>query len=232
MKTILRKFSQLRSLATVSSLAVAVLTHGGANDCLFGKDGQICRGQPVEGTFITKMDIIHIFKGSVCRAMKDKPKLFILQACRGEEENPVGEGETGASSGAAGLSNERPPHNFRQDAGPENVAPTSSIQTRSRSPLVGRTGAVADTSDMCFVHSSSYGYKAYRTRNLGSPFIAIFTEKVRQLARYEEFKEIIRKVQKHFNKGPLSNNKMTLPDFSVQLVNQWFLNPPRWANTL
>ena len=83
MKNILQKFSQHRELTNVSSLAVAILTHGGANDCLFGTDGQLCSGQPVPGTYITKMDMIHFFKGSVCQAMEGKPKLFILQACRG-----------------------------------------------------------------------------------------------------------------------------------------------------
>lgn len=240
MKTILQKFSQHKSLETVSSLAVIVLTHGSANDCLFGKDGQIRSGQPVAGTYITKMDIIHIFKGSVCRAMEGKPKLFILQACRGEEENPVASGARRQGGGETTQTNPNSSPraalaaNIRQDAPePEPIEDQPPVSQPSGKPFISsRQGASADTSDMCFVHSSSYGYKAYRTRDCGSPFVAIFAEKVRELARTEEFRDIIQKVQNEFNKGPLANNKMTLPDFSLQLMNKWFLNPPLWADTV
>ncbi|RUS69675.1 hypothetical protein EGW08_022564, partial [Elysia chlorotica] len=115
---------------------------------------------------------------------------------------------------------------LRSDNLPESrhqLPPTHhSDQGPTSSPVDTRSARGADTSDMCFVHSSSYGYKAYRTTTRGSPFITVFTQKVIELARHKEFRDIIQKIQNHFNKEPLSNNKMTLPDFSVQLMNKWF----------
>ncbi|GFO38603.1 caspase-3-like [Plakobranchus ocellatus] len=235
MKTLLRQFSQHKLLGTVSALALVILTHGGSNDCLFGTDGTFSRCGPVSGTFITKMDIIHMFKGSICRSMEGKPKLFIVQACRGEEENSAQCYQTAAKR--AGLPTK---HNVRLRSDAPSVTPTSVVNPSTTSSASSTyqhrhdsPGSIksADTADMCFVYSSSYGYKAYRTRSAGSPFVQVFSSTVRRLAYEKEFRDIVQEIQRYFNTEPLPNNMMTLPDFSLQLMRPWYLNPPKWANS-
>ena len=65
------------------SCMVAIMTHGDENDVLFGVDGEKEGNEPKPGTFIQKEDLRNIFSSSNCRGMEDKPKFFIIQACRG-----------------------------------------------------------------------------------------------------------------------------------------------------
>ncbi|KAK7094130.1 caspase drICE-like [Littorina saxatilis] len=81
----------------VDGCMVAILTHGGAGDVLYGKDGnteQLSSDcvSPKRGTFITVQELQSIFGGHHCCGMRDKPKLFIIQACRGDmEDTPAGQ---------------------------------------------------------------------------------------------------------------------------------------------
>ena len=71
----------------VDSCMIAILSHGKKGNVIFGTDG--CLGYlghqncPQNGTFITTDDLRQLFSSSICRAMEGKPKLFIIQACRG-----------------------------------------------------------------------------------------------------------------------------------------------------
>ena len=70
----------------VDSCMIAILSHGWKGNVIFGTDG--CVGDqncPKEGTFITTDDLRQLFSASICRAMEGKPKLFIIQACRGRK---------------------------------------------------------------------------------------------------------------------------------------------------
>lgn len=82
MKNLLNEFAKLPALEHVSALAVAILSHGYENDVIFGIDGAI-DNTPVADTFLSKFDLLEIFKGRKCQSMIGKPKLFVLQACRG-----------------------------------------------------------------------------------------------------------------------------------------------------
>ncbi|XP_070545473.1 caspase-7-like [Ptychodera flava] len=54
-------------------IAISILSHGD-QDCIYGRDGP------------TTVDIITgYFKGDVCPSLAGKPKLFFIQACRGEK---------------------------------------------------------------------------------------------------------------------------------------------------
>ncbi len=68
----------------VDSCMIAILSHGWKGNVIFGTDGcldhQNC---PKNGTFITTDYLRQLFSSSSCCAMEGKPKLFIIQACRG-----------------------------------------------------------------------------------------------------------------------------------------------------
>ncbi|XP_055864587.1 caspase-14-like isoform X1 [Biomphalaria glabrata] len=209
MKQECKKFAKDRNLQNVSALSVVILTHGSTNECYFGIDGFIGRDNiPVKNTYITKTELAQIFNSRNCPLMKEKPKLFIIQACRGEDENPT---ETKYQSLSGPIMNSDTPRSEIQEDSPTQV-PNASPR--------------ADTADMCFVHSSSMGYKAYRDVTRGSPFIEDFTDLImNKSSATDEFLHIVQKLQRAFSQKLLSNSKMTLPDFSTQLVKSWYIIP-------
>ena len=58
-------------------LMVAILTHGDYGDVLYGTTG--------EGIMI--QEVIETFSGTRCPSLIAKPKIFIIQACRGRRHN-------------------------------------------------------------------------------------------------------------------------------------------------
>lgn len=50
-----------------------ILSHGGNNDCIYG----------VDGTTIKVNDILKYFNNETCAQLRDKPKMFFINACRG-----------------------------------------------------------------------------------------------------------------------------------------------------
>merc|ERR1712110_251639 len=140
----------------------------------------------------------------------------ILQACRGGEEDcPSGSSRLQGSSqyntdgpGTAMSSHEV---GVMQGATAVNVPPHTQR---------------AAASDMCFVHSSSLGYKAYRKRDEGSPFLSILADTMIARAAEVEFRDIIQEVQRTMNEQPIGRDNYSLSDFSIQLLKSWYLNPP------
>ncbi len=59
----------------VDSCVLAILTHGKKGDHLYG----------VDGNTVDMATIVKMFDGKNCPKMIGKPKLFIIQACRGGE---------------------------------------------------------------------------------------------------------------------------------------------------
>lgn len=77
-----------------SALLVFIMTHGSTGDMLYGSDGEL----------VSLKELAEIFDAKNCPALKDKPKIFILQFCRGEEEEPAHrEGRGGGGGGGAGA---------------------------------------------------------------------------------------------------------------------------------
>ena len=66
----------LESHKNYDSFVCCILSHG-YRDGVYGADGDR----------VTISDIANIFKGSYCRDLVDKPKLFFIQACRGPDSD-------------------------------------------------------------------------------------------------------------------------------------------------
>ena len=64
-------------LDTFSGLIVVIMTHGGKGNTLCGRDGQL----------VELKDLAKIFNSAECEGLKDKPKMFIINSCRGKRED-------------------------------------------------------------------------------------------------------------------------------------------------
>ncbi|BFZ23506.1 hypothetical protein BsWGS_26545 [Bradybaena similaris] len=215
MKAHLEEFAQSPDLNQLSSLAVVILSHGGPNDSIYGQDGAVANNCPVPGTFITRLELQRIFNTTNCPSMKGKPKLFIIQACRGEDED----NHVRSDNKSLGVNKS----SYCGDGGlPDANAEECETESDHPSPELHR----AETADMCFLHSSSLGYMAYRSRSEGSPFVQLFTKNVIKHAHEKSLDVIVMKIQKTFSTTPIGSTKMTMPDYNTLLTRKWYFNPP------
>lgn len=70
---IVRRISQLGQLINHNAIFITVLSHGNANDKLYGSCGNTFRVE----------QLIEPFRGGNCPLMVGKPKVFLINACRG-----------------------------------------------------------------------------------------------------------------------------------------------------
>ena len=80
MKNELRKVSKYEVRNSDSVLVVAFSTHGDERDALYGCDGS---------SISLRADIISLFKPLNCKFLEGKPKIFLIQACRGTGEDHI-----------------------------------------------------------------------------------------------------------------------------------------------
>ena len=66
-----------KPLSAYHGLVVFIMTHGGEGGKLFGSDGK----------HITDEEIATLFNASNCPALIDKPKIFLIQTCRGDRDD-------------------------------------------------------------------------------------------------------------------------------------------------
>ena len=64
-------------LPSYSGLIVTIMTHGGAGNTLYGKDGRK----------VQLKELAKIFNSAECEGLRNKPKIFIVNACRGSKED-------------------------------------------------------------------------------------------------------------------------------------------------
>lgn len=73
MKKVLDEIRRKESLKSHSAFVCVVMSHGGQGDVIFGSDGQA-----IEINKITQY-----FNDKFCKSLRGKPKIFIINACRG-----------------------------------------------------------------------------------------------------------------------------------------------------
>lgn len=64
-------------LDAYSGLIVVIMTHGGKGNTLCGSDGRQ----------VELKDLAKIFNSAECEGLKNKPKMFIINSCRGKGED-------------------------------------------------------------------------------------------------------------------------------------------------
>ena len=63
-----------------SGLLVFIMTHGAKEDKLYGSDDKL----------IPLKELVEMFESDKCEYLRNKPKIFIIHACRGDGVEPVG----------------------------------------------------------------------------------------------------------------------------------------------
>lgn len=209
MFTLLKTFARYPELKNVDALAVVILSHGGQNGVIYGKDGSHIDNRAMH--YITDEIIQKVFSSRNCPLMANKPKLFIIQACRGKNEDMP----------ESDLNRERPTVvpgavGFQNDSGSgERSASSSSGSSR-----------VANMADMCLIHSTVQGYVSYRHPHYGSPFVEELTTVFNKKASTESLSDMMAEVARQLANRPLPENLRTVPSTTNTLTKRWFFNPP------
>ena len=76
---LLKERSKLSEGNNNNGLLVFIMTHGSDNDMLYGSDGET----------IPLKQLVEIFESDKCKELENKPKIFIIHACRGDGLDPV-----------------------------------------------------------------------------------------------------------------------------------------------
>ena len=130
-----------------------VMSHGGDRDCILG----------VDGMETTVKSLISEFHGGRCPSLKGKPKVFIIQACRG----PQGDTDfTNSSSGNDFNLQEVPTTSEAQIISQPYDTALSTDSTLSRSVFL-------PDADFVVAFATAPGYAAYRDSDKGSWFIQV-----------------------------------------------------------
>ena len=130
-----------------------VMSHGGDGDCILGVDGRET----------TVKNLMSEFHGGRCPSLKDKPKVFIIQACRGPQ---VDTNFTKSSSGNDFNLQEVPTTSQAQISSQPYDTALSTDSTLSRSVFL-------PDADFVVAFATAPGYAAYRDSDKGSRFIQV-----------------------------------------------------------
>lgn len=144
-----------------TALFCAILTHGNQNG-LWAKD-----------RIMRLSELTEIFDAENCPTLINKPKVFIIQACRGDEE--------GRPTVIRVVASDRPEADASTD--PEDME----IPGEEAGAGAGQEARSIDIltipaiMDFLIVHATVEGTKAWRNTQMGTPFITNFCEEMENL---------------------------------------------------
>ncbi|XP_070207915.1 caspase-7-like [Littorina saxatilis] len=207
MKALLESFAKYDALGRVDALAVIILSHGGRDGVIYGKDGHHSNNHAQ--AYVTDEEIRNIFSARNCPLMAQKPKLVIVQACRGRNED-MADSPGPRSPGSISHSLDSMVN--------DGSSPMSSVTSTASS----RT---ANMADMCLIHSTVPGYVSYRHPVEGSPFVKVLTEVFTQKSTREHLMDMMAEVSQRLAGMQLQEDLRTIPCTTGTLTKKWFLNP-------
>lgn len=185
------------------SCFVCVFLAHGDDGVIFGRDGS----NADSSTHVRlKDDVFDKFRGDRCKSLTGKPKIFIIQACRGEAyEEPVVEFE------------------FDSSATTTDSVPLSHVGE-------GTKPTIPSGADFLICYSTSQGFYSFRNSENGSWYISTLCEQLRNYGR-EEFTKILTRVHHQVSlresqtSFPETTGKKQMPCFVSMLTKQLFLQP-------
>ncbi|XP_062334896.1 caspase-6-like [Osmerus eperlanus] len=171
---------------------VCVFLSHGENDHVYAYDGKI---------YI--QDVISLFKGNKCKSLVGKPKIFILQACRGDKhDDPVT---------------------------PMDVV-DSEVKTNEVVVDAGVVHTLPAGADFIMCYSVAEGYYSHRETINGSWYIQDLCEVLRRFGDSLEFTELLTLVNRKVSQRSVGNSndrnaigKKQVPCFASMLTKKLYL---------
>lgn len=192
MKAVLEEAANPEHHKDADCLVVVLMSHG-MWDCIFGVDAMALH---------LHRDVYALFSNENCPTLLGKPKVFIVQACRGPYED----------SGTLGL-------------GDQADAIPALLSTPQPSSVLHASGC----SDMYIIYASSRGYKAYRNADSGSFFLKTLCKVFRKHACAEHLEDLMSRVHgivKKYCANPREGCRKQTP--SIELIGwekKLYFNP-------
>lgn len=177
------------------AFVMIVLCHGSKNDVVSGTDGQT----------IPLRTLIENFKPENCSKLKEVPKIFIVDACRGslEEKQHSFNANKGCSDVQVPASNEDDKNLFR----------------------------INESANFALIYATSYGKVAILEEELGSTFTQAMVKQLFQAKETEEFIIQLRKVRQTINGCEIKKNPQTpasldqlLKPYEIKRYRSFFSN--------
>ncbi|CAC5372237.1 CASP3 [Mytilus coruscus] len=207
-----KKFNEIKedkkSLEETDCLIIVMMTHG-----------------TEESVFMTDMSIktksvMDYFNAENCRELQMKPKIFILQACRG----------TGLGSGLE-MEVVTDKEIYKRDPNQADAGGFYHVYDKTH----GEPIRIPNEADFLAVYSTSVGYTSFRTTDIGSPFVHHLSEELLNISKEDNFYKVLTRVNKkvgmEYKPSPkLSGIVTQMPCFSSHLTKELFFNLKEMAN--
>lgn len=155
-------------------------------------------------------DLLAPFKGDVCGSLAGKPKLFFIQACRGN----------------------------RLDSGTTVTTVDTDDQTDSSDTRVEKTQRIPAEADFLLACSVVSGYYSWRNSRSGSWFIqaitSVFLEHGRTMDLMRMLTRVSRKVAYEFESNasnPAMSKKKQIPSIVSMLTKELYFPPKKTSNS-
>ncbi|XP_029963846.1 caspase-1-like [Salarias fasciatus] len=191
------KFSKHPKLTDTDSVFVVIMSHG-KRDFVLGVNYRedVCANEKPD-----EFPIDNICKHLACRALEDKPKVIIIQACRGEDHGslPVWDGV--------------------------NQAAADAFQSDSVNLEDDALRFVHQEKDFIFLLSCTPNTVSYRQPDHGSLLIQYVVQVFNTDAHKDDIKELFRKVSKQSEKFQHGNKMQIAITDRCSLMRRFYLFP-------
>ncbi|XP_062421635.1 caspase-2 isoform X5 [Pungitius pungitius] len=214
MKACIEEFSRRPGHQTMDSCVVCLLSHG-VEGAIYGTDGRLLQ-----------LDwVFESFDNAHCPLLQNKPKMFFIQACRGEEmdcgvEQMDGPGRTCS------------PSCEQRDAGREGQGDASARQSgdmrRTRIKLPQRSDMICGFASL---KGQSICTAAMRNTKRGSWFVQELNKMLRHRARDTHLADIMVQVNRHIKEregyapGTAHHRCKEMSEFTSSLCKDLYLFP-------
>ncbi|XP_041758687.1 caspase-2 [Coregonus clupeaformis] len=210
MRACIEQFGRRQEHQTLSSCVVCLLSHG-VEGAIYGTDGQLL-----------ELDwVFEAFDNAHCPLLQNKPKMFFIQACRGEEM------DCGVEQ-SDGPERTQSPGCEQRDAGREGEGDGDTRQTEERGRLRVK---LPQRSDMICGFASLKGTAAMRNTKRGSWFIQELNSALRFRARDTHLSDILVQVngrikeREGYAPGTPHHRCKEMSEFTSSLCKDLYLFP-------
>ncbi|XP_064611430.1 caspase-2-like isoform X2 [Liolophura sinensis] len=203
MKDMVKTYSELDVHNHVDSCIMAILSHGDLNGMVYGVDGIRVNFKEMYGCF-------NIDK---CPQLQGKPKLFILQACRGQRWNSSHVGTPESEFDVV-------PFDLQCETGQSDAGTHILL-----SPEISRS--IPTNSDVILAYSTTEGEVSYRNTVQGSWYIEALTKVFKEYHRSKHVVDLLIKVNDMVASRHQSDSQgHQMPAPVIMTRKSWYFNAP------